>query len=117
MQVDLGQLGRTQGERFRSDANSGSDGAAKIIPIGGNGIKGGGGAKINNARRTAIQLISGGGIHDPVGAKLSGIIMRILPFTVPSLAAMWYFRQALALSQGGTTMPVPQYRWQQYPRT
>ena len=55
-------------QRLSGHIDAGGDGSAQVIAFFGDGIKRGGGTKIDNAGRAAIEHLDGGSIGDAVGA-------------------------------------------------
>jgi hypothetical protein len=75
-EIDLGQFGRALRQSFRRNADAGSDRASEKISRRGHGIKRGCRPKINDAGRSAVQIIARCGIDNPVRPHLPRVITK-----------------------------------------
>ena len=73
-QLDLAQLGAAPAERLQRDVDAGGDRAADVLPARADHVEGGGGAEVDDDRRTAEQLGGREGVDDPVGADLARVV-------------------------------------------
>ena len=62
-------------ERIRGEVDPGRDRASQIVTVLGQSIEGGGGAEVNDAGRSAVQMQGRNGVRDAVRSDCFGIFV------------------------------------------
>ena len=77
-QLDVGQPRRAPGQRLQGDLQAGRDCAAEVLAGGVDGVEGGAGAEVDDARRRAVVAAHRGRVDHAVGAHVARAVVAHL---------------------------------------